>query len=186
LLALAETKLDQPQQAAATFNKLLILEPRNADAYFLLGQNLQRLGKVQEAIAAWKKAVELDPNQTEALYTLSRAIGKTNPEEARSYRERFATVQQRKQLTTEAETLANFALASANRGDYSGAIAQLRQAIVQCGTCGSKADLHKDLGLIECKAGDLQDAEKQLLVAKSLKPEDPDTQKALAMLSRLR
>jgi hypothetical protein len=95
-------------------------------------------------------------------------------------------MQQHKQLTTQAETLANFALASANRGDYPQAISQLHEAIGQCGECSSKADLHKDLGLIECKSGDVQSGEKDLLVAKSIKPEDPDVLKALEVISRLR
>jgi superkiller protein 3 len=186
LLALAQTKLDQRQDAIGTLNKLLVLQPQNADAYFLLGQNLQKLGRTQEAIAAWKKSVETDANQSEALYNLSRAVSKTNPDEAKRYRERFVAMQQQKQLTTQAETLANFALASAKRGDYPQAISQLREAIEQCGECGSKANLYKDLGLIECKSGDIQSGEKDLLIAKSIRSQDPDVLKALDIIGRLR
>jgi Flp pilus assembly protein TadD len=95
-------------------------------------------------------------------------------------------MQQHKQLTSQAETLANFALASANRGDYPQAISQLREAVGECGECRSKADLYKDLGLIECKSGDIQSGEKDLVTAKSLKPQDPDVLKALDIIGRLR
>jgi Tfp pilus assembly protein PilF len=82
--------------------------------------------------------------------------------------------------------LGNFALASAKRGDYSQAVSQLQEAIQQCGECGSKADLYKDLGLIECKSGDIGSGEKHLLLAKSLKPQDQDTRKALEAIARMR
>jgi Flp pilus assembly protein TadD len=186
LLGLAETRLDQPQEAIAAFHRLLALDPKNPDAYFLLGQNLKRLDNITDAVSAWKKAVELDQGQTEALYNLSRALAKTDPAAAKGYRDQFAVVQRQKQLTSEAETLANFALASANRGDYATAVSQLREAIHKCGGCSSQADLHKTLGLTECKAGDVQNGEKDLLLAKSLKPHDPDTQKALEAINRLR
>jgi hypothetical protein len=39
--------------------------------------------------------------------------------------------------------------------------------------------------LIECKSGDLQNGEQHLLMAKSLKPSDPDIEKALAILSKV-
>ena len=138
-----------------------------------------------EAIAAWKKALEVDPGQSEALYSLMRAASKTNPQEARVYKARFAALQQQNQVKSQAETLANFGLASAKRGDYAQAISQLRDAIQECGECVSKADLHKDLGIIECQSGDVENGQHDLLKAKTLKPQDPDTLKALAVVSQL-
>jgi tetratricopeptide (TPR) repeat protein len=147
---------------------------------------LQKSGRSQEAIAAWQKVIEINPNQSEALYDLWRAMSKTKPEEAKVYRARFEATQKNKQLVTQAETLANFALAAANRGDYAQAVSQLQQAIKECGDCVSKADLHKDLGLIECRSGNLKDGENNLLVAKALKPQDPDVLKALEIINRTR
>jgi Flp pilus assembly protein TadD len=88
-------------------------------------------------------------------------------------------------LKTQVETLSNFALAAANRGDYGQAISQLHDAIAQCGECVSRADLHKNLGLIECKSGNVQNGKKNLLVANSLKPNDPDVLKALALVDKV-
>jgi Tfp pilus assembly protein PilF len=73
-------------------------------------------------------------------------------------------------------------LASANRGDYPEAISQLHEAINDCGHCLSRPDLYKDLGLIECKSGNIADGHKDLLTAQSLKPEDPDIAKALELI----
>ena len=78
--------------------------------------------------------------------------------------------------------MGNFALDSAKRGDYQEAISQFQQAVKECGDCQSRADLFKDMGLIECKSGDVQHGEEHLLVAKALKPDDPDIAKALAMV----
>ncbi len=122
LLALADTRTQHPAEAVEALRRLTRLQPRNADVFFLLGQNLRTLGKTQEAIAAWKQAADLDPKQTEAMYNLFREVQKTNPDEAKIYRDRFKAMQQQKQATTQAETLGNFALASANRGDYSQAV----------------------------------------------------------------
>jgi tetratricopeptide (TPR) repeat protein len=186
LLGLANTKLGNYEDAASAFAKFLKLEPQNADAYFLAGQDLQRLGRMPEAIEYWKKAVAADANQTEALYNLWRALAKTDSPDAAIYQERFKRAQKDKQIVGQAGQLGNFALASANRGDYQAAIAQFQQAVKECGDCNSRADLFKDLGLIECKSGDLRHGEEHLLLAKSLKPDDPDIAKALTIVSRIR
>jgi tetratricopeptide (TPR) repeat protein len=185
-LGLNESKLTHYDEAVAALEKLIALQPRNADALFLLGQSFQKLNKTEEAIEAWKKAGEIDPSGTEVLYNLSRALLKTNPAKAKEYRDRLVALQQQKQLLTEADTLGNFALASAKRGDYSQAVSQFHEALDQCGDCPSKADLHKDLGLIECKSGDIDNGEKDLQIAKSLKPHDVDIQKALDIIAATR
>ncbi len=185
LLALADTRTQHPAEAVEALRRLTQLQPRNADAFFLLGQNLRTLGKTQDAIAAWKQAADLDPKQTEAMYNLFREVQKTNPDEAKIYRDRFKAMQQQKQATTQAETLGNFALASANRGDYSQAVSQLHDAIHECGQCGSLADLYKNLGLIECKSGDVVNGKQDLLTAKSMKTEDADIAKALQLLDNI-
>jgi tetratricopeptide (TPR) repeat protein len=82
--------------------------------------------------------------------------------------------------------LGNFALASANRGDFQQAIVQFQQAVKECGECQSRADLLKDLGLIECKSGDVQQGQQHLEAARLLKPGDADIRKALELVSRIR
>jgi tetratricopeptide (TPR) repeat protein len=186
LLALANSKLGKREEAVNTLQKLLALQPGNADAYLLLGQNLQKLGKTAEAIAAWKKASDSDPDQLQALYSLWRATAKTDPLQGKLLEQRFIDLQKKKQLTSQVETLANFAIASANRGDYQEATSQLRDAVAQCGDCQLKAALYKDLGLIECKSGDIRSGEKDLLRAKALKPQDTDVAQALNTVTNVK
>jgi tetratricopeptide (TPR) repeat protein len=178
-------KLEHYREAVGALQKLLSMEPRNANGYFLLGQGEQKLGDMAAATAAWKQAADLDPQQTEAIYKLSRAVAGTNPELAKTYRDRFSEMQKQKQLLGQAETLANFAVASANRGDYSQAIEQMREAIGQCGDCKARPDMYKDLGLIECKSGDVAAGKRDLLTAQSLKPADADVAKTLQLISSL-
>ena len=57
--------------------------------------------------------------------------------------------------TEQAETLGNFAIASAEARDWPRAFSQMQQALEVCGECRIKADLHKNLGLILAKSGEI-------------------------------
>jgi hypothetical protein len=85
-----------------------------------------------------------------------------------------------------ANTLANNGVEAASVHDWPEAIRQLNEAIAACGDCAAIADLHRKLGIIECQAGELDKGEKELLVAKALKPTDPVTQAALELVARAR
>jgi hypothetical protein len=67
-------------------------------------------------------------------------------------------------------TLANKAAVAASAHDWPEATRQLKEAITECGDCAVKADLHKKLGLIDCQSGNIENGEKELLVANALKP----------------
>ena len=151
----------------------------------MLGQSLQSSGKMEDAIAAWKKTLEIDPNHSQALYSLFRNLAKKSPEEAKTYEKHFQALQQQSGVMERAQTLSNFGLAAANSGDWPKALAQLREAIQICGNCGSSAMLHK-MGLTECRAGHLDEGEKELRLALEGLPNDPDILKALDILKNLR
>ncbi|HYW56694.1 MAG TPA: tetratricopeptide repeat protein [Polaromonas sp.] len=53
--------------AASSFNKVVAKNPKNADAYNLLGYSNRWLGKYDEAFAAYDKALALDPKHKGAL-----------------------------------------------------------------------------------------------------------------------
>jgi len=93
-------------------------------------------------------------------------------------------LQRKRQITDRAETLGNFAIASAAARDWQQAVAQLKEALDICGACRARADLHKNLGLIYCRSGDTKHGEEELLEAQKLKPGDPEIQTALAILRR--
>jgi len=45
--------------------------------------------------------------------------------------------------------------------------------------------LHKDLGLIYCRSGELKNGQSELLIAQKLLPSDPDLTKALKILETM-
>jgi tetratricopeptide (TPR) repeat protein len=162
------------------------LNPHNANAEFLLGQTLLKLNKTNEAVAALKKTVEVDPSYSQAYYSLFRALAKSNPEEAEFYQKQFKSLQKSDQNTDRAMTLSNSALQSEQSGDSKSAVAKLEEAIHVCGHCGSLALLHKNLGLIECRAGRLDDGEKELRVALESLPKDAEILQSLEAVRQLR
>ena len=104
---------------------------------------------------------------------------------ANQYQQRFEALQKKRQITDRAETLGNFALASAEARDWDQAVAQLKEALQICGDCRSRAALHKNLGLIYCRSGEVRNGERELRVAAKLKPNDPDVVKALEVIRSL-
>ena len=78
--------------------------------------------------------------------------------------------------------MSNFAIVAAKENKWDDAIAQLRKAIQVCGDCSSLAQLHKNLGLIQCQAGRFDDCGTELRVALGQMPGDPDILKALEIL----
>jgi Flp pilus assembly protein TadD len=186
LLAVAEKQLDKTGHSAELLQEVLAIEPRNTDAHYLLGQNFAKLGKESDAIAQWQNALQLDPDHAEALYNLARHLSQTDPERAKHYQGLFVDLQRKRRITERAETLGNFALAAATARDWNQAVSQLEEAVQVCGNCQSRGDLHKDLGLIYCRSGNLDKGERELRVAQSLKPEDPDVKKSLDLIAELK
>jgi hypothetical protein len=75
-------------------------------------------------------------------------------------------------------------VASAQAHDLPQAMHELKEAIRACGDCAIKADLHKNLGLIDCQAGNIDEGTRELLIAQRLKPSDPDIEHALALIAQ--
>ena len=84
-----------------------------------------------------------------------------------------------------AQTLGNFALSSAAAHDWPQAVSQLQEGLKICGDCSASALLHKNLGLIYCRRGDLKSGRGELLEALKLTPKDPDIAAALHLLEKL-
>jgi len=185
-LGVVERELSHPEASAARLRTAVQLNPRNAEAYFLLGQALRQTGDIDAAIAAWKQAIDIDPKQSQALYGLLRTYAKTNPQEAKAYQARLEALQHQTGVVERAQTLSNFAISAANAGNWTQAVSQLQQAIQECGNCESLATLHKNLGLIECRAGQLEKGEKELRIAAARLPDDAEIQRALEMIGNMR
>ena len=142
--------------------------------------------RTQEATAAWRRAIAVDPDDAQALWGLARAIKPTDPDEAAGLMARYREVQKNRRVVDEAGTLGNDALAAGAAHDWPEAVRQFQKAIAVCGDCGIKADLHKKLGLTQCQMGDIDKGEKELRLAQSIKPTDPDIERALERIALAR
>ena len=174
------------KRSADLLEKVVELQPDQADAQFLLGQGLEKLGRPAEAIEHWKLALETDANQSQALYNLARALERQHDPQAQQYQQRFDELQKQQQITDRVQQLGNFALEAAAAQNWPQAIEQMREAIQLCGACADAAHLHHNLGLFYCKTGKFEEAEAELRKAIDLDPQDSDAQKAIAIVENLR
>ena len=185
-LALTEQQLGNHAAAAAAWRRYIAIRPSDPNGHYELGQMENELGNREQAIGHWKKALEADPNHPEALYNLFRELRKDNPEEARRYQERFQASRTEQRATDRADTLGNFAMASLQAGNVAEAIRQLKEAIEVCRSCRTEFLLHKNLGLIHARSGDLDQAEPRLRMAAKLRPDDAEVSQSLQTIERLR
>jgi tetratricopeptide (TPR) repeat protein len=185
-LAVIEKQAGHYDRAAALLQTVVKTQPRNVMAWHLLGQCLEHESQTQAAIAAWRQAVSIDPDNSQALWSLARAVKPSDPDEAARLTARYSEVQTKRRIVDQAGTLANDAVAASKAHDWPEAVRQLRQAIEVCGGCVMRADLHKDLGLIDCQMGDIDGGEKELRLAQASKPADPDIERALTLIAQAR
>ncbi|MCC6366231.1 MAG: tetratricopeptide repeat protein [Bryobacterales bacterium] len=80
LLAYGQCQLmaQQLEQAAATFQQVTKLDPRNVEARKLAGDALYLLGRDSEAVASMKSALEIDPLNETVHYALGRIYYQSN------------------------------------------------------------------------------------------------------------
>jgi tetratricopeptide (TPR) repeat protein len=181
LASIARTT-DDKQEFLRGLRMAAALEPRSALRRSELGQALQETGDRNGAIAQWREALSIDPRNREALYGLSRALLRTQPEEAQRMQARLNDLMSLGRVTDESQTMGNDALNAAAAGDWTRAIAQLRAAIEKCGECTAGPLLHKDLGLVYCRSGDLKNGESELQEAKKMMPDDKDIARTLEII----
>jgi tetratricopeptide (TPR) repeat protein len=186
LLAFTEKSLGRPAEAIPWFEKVQGQDPKHQEARFQLGQSYLQTGDTAKAVANWQKLIEQNPDHNEALYALSRAVNAADPVLAAEYRKRMVALQQARQKTDRAESLGNFGLSAAASRDWPRAIEQLKEALQVCGDCRAKADLHKNLGLIYARSGDLENAELELRAARKFKPGDAEIVRSLEMIRATR
>jgi tetratricopeptide (TPR) repeat protein len=186
LLGMIEKELGNSEESIKLFKKALAADPQNPDALYKLGQGLLQSGDRAGAIARWRQVIAINPNYGEALYNLSRMLAKDDPEEAKRLQTRFESLQRKEHIMDRAQTLGNFGLASAAARDWPQAVSQLKEALQVCGGCSALPQLHKDLGLIYCRSGDLKNGLAELQQAQRLTPQDPEVAQAIRIAQERR
>jgi tetratricopeptide (TPR) repeat protein len=182
-LALVDKQAGDFPAAAGLLAETVKLQPRNVMAWYLLGQCYEQQSQTENAVAAWRQAIALDPNFSQALFGLARALRSSDPTDSGRFMARYVDIQKQRRILDDAGTLANNGVVAASAHDWPEATRQLKAAIAECGDCAVRGDLHKKLGLVDCQAGDLSNGEKELLLAKSLKPADPEIERALQLVA---
>ena len=183
-LALTTKQEDHPERSTELLRKVVQLQPENADAQYLLGQDLDHLGDHRGAIEHWKAALQADPNHSQALFNLAKSLSKTHDPGAKQYQDRFETLQKEQQRADRVSELGNLAIEAANAKNWPQALQQMNEAIQLCGKCPQSAHLHKNLGLFYGRAGNVDEAKKELRTALELEPNDSDARNALAAFER--
>ena len=182
--ALLERETSDYARETALLRTLVKLQPRNDQAWLLLGNSLAYQAKQKEAIASWREALAINPQSSQAVYKLSRALRTNDPAEAKRLEEDFAALRQGSENLDKIKTLGNQAYSAMQTQDWAAAITTFKQAVDLCGDCGVSGTLHKDLGLAYCNSGQWKEGRTELQIALRLLPQDPDIVRALAILDQ--
>lgn len=182
LLSRIERARGNVEEAVELLRRVAALEPGNAAAHHDLALALAESGAEADAVRHWERALKLDPRHGEALYNLAQALQPSAPERAEQFMRRFAALKAEKQTTDRAGALWNFALARARGRRWDEAFGLFREALEVCGDCPARGQIHKNFGLVYGHSGDNRNAERELVRALELLPDDPEVAAALRIV----
>lgn len=169
---------------SALLQRVVKLQPNDDKAYVLLAKSLMHQSRRSEAIPAMRHALAINPKSEEAMWMLSRALVSSDPEESKRLQEQFAALHKESATADRSKAIGNDAYRSFVAQDWPKAIQLFREALQMCGDCEIQATLHKNLGLVLCRAGNVEEGTSELRRALALNPNDRDVVKALAMLGQ--
>ena len=158
------------EEAAAALRRVTQLNPRDADAFYRLGQTQEAAGHRREAIAAYRKALELAGTEDSSKILRASAsynLGNVLADEGRADEAAAAFRLVTELLPSEAVAHYNLGWAYAAVGRTPEAVASFREAVR---LKPDFADAHYNLGLALLAAGDKQAAR---AAADSLRPLNP-------------
>jgi tetratricopeptide (TPR) repeat protein len=166
--------------------RYLRLRPDQASVFNQLGRVLEKEHRESDAVVAWRRAIALNPQYSEAIYSLARALRPTDPVESKQLMERVQNLAADRRTIDRVSLLGNQANSKMYKANYKGAIDDLRNAIVLCGSCKLLGALERNLGLAYCHAGQLDAGKRELKVSETLIPGDPDVKAALQIVENQR
>jgi len=164
--------------------RLVKLRPNDERAWFSLGRSLSEQSRDQEAIPPLRKAIALDPDAGGALYLLAKKVQKQNPAEYRQLMQRFQQTRDKSKDLDAIKTIGNQAYQASQRQDWPESIRLFREALASCDTCSIASALHRDLGLVLCRDGQIDQGKAELQDALALDPDDRDAAQALTILNQ--
>ena len=116
--------LKSHMNAIATLDRVFILDPQNADGYYLAGHILSEMGDTGRAINSYQKAVDLNPDLREAWIQLGDVMTSLNNPLALRYYENAIRLD-----TSDIETMHNRAYALQKFGKLNEAIFEYKSNI---------------------------------------------------------
>lgn len=177
--ALAILHADFAQKSVAMqldgLEKKIRVNPRDDNAYNVLGAFLQRLGRVDEAIARYREQLAITPDHPNAHFNLATALQSTGrlDEAIPHYREALRVAPEH------ANAANNLGNALLSRGDLDGAAEAYRRALA---IRPEHADAHYNLGLVLRSQGRSLQAAEHWREAMRARPEWPEPLASLAWM----
>lgn len=99
-LGLLQKSLGHPEPSARDFERVIALDPNDADAHYFLGQDYMALRQYTKAIAAFQAALELNPLHASAAFAIAQAYQRSgDTARAREYLVRFEDETEKKIAT---------------------------------------------------------------------------------------
>jgi len=174
---------DLPKETGL-LERLVKLRPKDERAYVSLGRSLSEQARDEEAIAALRQAISIDPDDAEALYLLARKVQQKNPAEYRALMQRFQQARDKSKDLDAIKNLGNQAYQAWQRQDLPESIRLFREALASCDHCSISPSLHRDLGLVLCRNGQVDQGKTELQTALAMDPDDRDAAQALEILAQ--
>lgn len=173
--AQAHHRAGQLGLAESHYLRLTKLDPRNGEAWHLLGVVAYQMGKVEKAIAHYRRAVELRPRAAEMRNNLALAL-RAKGDRAGAAEQFSQALQVRPEYAAAAF---NLGLLHEQDGDAPAAERAYRQALA---ADANAVHVLTNLGNLLRAQGRLAEAERHLVRAQSLAPGDAATNGNLALL----
>lgn len=163
-----------PERAAAEYGKAARLAPDSGEMHYLYGRALHDLRRDDAACDELRCALRLSPEHPAASQLLRRL--KSSPGTAVLERGSGPVTNQIGNLLAQANV-------AEEARDWPAAEAALRTAIAVCGACDSAAQLHRGLGFLLGRKGDLPAAVEELRTGLKLNPQDEAASSALTLIA---
>jgi len=173
-LALVSIERNETDYAIDWLKQYLLLDRRNADVYYLLGNLFRDMDKMDQAIQFYQKAIEIGPSQAKYYNNLANLL-------YNEYKESEACLAYQAAISispNSVEAYCGLAQISQEKGEYNLAIESCNSALM---IDPSYFGIYSNLGNIFREMGKLDDSIKIFKKGLQLNPEHPDLKANLGL-----